>query len=245
MTYVLSDIHGKLRRFRSILEQIRPGPEDTLYVLGDVIDRHPDGIRILQALTASPFVRMIPGNHEDMMLSALTMRVDPDDYWSVQMRRDALTLWYHNGGRVTHDAMDQLDGAERREIFRFLRSLPNEYRVTVNGRTYLLVHGAPRELCPVGEDQHEFTVWERLTVDALMPEGVTVIFGHTPTLEYQPDNPLKILDGNRMFGIDCGSGFPDGWPERGRLACLRLEDNEIGIRRKYHPDKGKLAVCDY
>lgn len=244
MTYVLSDIHGNLRLYREIMEQINLQPEDTIYVLGDVIDRHPDGITILEELMAMPNTKLLLGNHEDMMLSALTMRVDPDDYWSVQMRRDALTLWYHNGGRVTHDAMDQLDGAERREIFRFLRSLPNEYRVTVNGRTYLLVHGAPRELCPGGEDQHEFTVWERLTVDALMPEGVTVIFGHTPTLEYQPDNPLKIWYGNRMIGIDCGSGFPDGWPERGRLACLRLEDNEIGIRRKYHPDQGKLAVCD-
>ena len=244
MTYVLSDIHGNLRLYREIMEQINLQPEDTIYVLGDVIDRHPDGITILEELMAMPNAKLLLGNHEDMMLSALTMRVDPDDYWSVQMRRDALTLWYHNGGRVTHDAMDQLDGAERREIFRFLRSLPNEYRVTVNGRTYLLVHGAPRELCPVGDDPHEFTVWERLTVDALMPEGVTVIFGHTPTLEYQPDNPLKIWYGNRMIGIDCGSGFPDGWPERGRLACLRLEDNEIGIRRKYRPDQGKLAVCD-
>ena len=244
MTYVLSDIHGNLRLYREIMEQINLQPEDTIYVLGDVIDQHPDGITILEELMAMPNAKLLLGNHEDMMLSALTMRVDPDDYWSVQMRRDALTLWYHNGGRVTHDAMDQLDGTERREIFRFLRSLPNEYRVTVNGRTYLLVHGAPRELCPGGEDQHEFTVWERLTVDALMPEGVTVIFGHTPTLEYQPDNPLKIWYGNRMIGIDCGSGFPDGWPERGRLACLRLEDNEIGIRRKYHPDQGKLAVCD-
>ena len=62
MTYVLSDIHGHLRRFRSVLEQIRPGPEDVLYVLGDVIDRHPDGIRLLTALMASPYVRMIPGN---------------------------------------------------------------------------------------------------------------------------------------------------------------------------------------
>ena len=34
--------------------------------------------------------------------------------------------------RVMHDATDQLDGAERRKIFRFLRSLPNEYSLTVN-----------------------------------------------------------------------------------------------------------------
>ena len=39
MIYVLSDIHGQKRRFESIMKQINLQPEDTLYVLGDVIDR--------------------------------------------------------------------------------------------------------------------------------------------------------------------------------------------------------------
>ena len=224
MTYVLSDIHGNLRLFREMKERIGLLPEDTLFVLGDVIDRYPDGIDILRELMGMPNVRMIRGNHEEMMLSALTMRVDPDDLWSVRMRREALSLWYYNGGRVTHDAMDRLSGAERREVFRYLRSLPSEYRVEVNGAAYLLVHGAPRECCPDGEDPDEFTVWERIPAGAVMPEGVTVIFGHTPTSEYQDANPLRIWRGERRIGIDCGCGFPEDWPERGRLACLRLDD---------------------
>lgn len=45
MIYVMSDIHGQKRRFDSIMKQIKLQPEDTLYVLGDVIDRNPDGIK--------------------------------------------------------------------------------------------------------------------------------------------------------------------------------------------------------
>ena len=41
MNYVMSDIHGNKRRFDSIMEQINLRPEDHLYVIGDVIDRHP------------------------------------------------------------------------------------------------------------------------------------------------------------------------------------------------------------
>ena len=104
MIYVMSDIHGNRRRFDSIMDQIQLQPEDKLYVIGDVIDRHPDGITILRKLMAMPNAKMLLGNHEDMMLSALTMRVDPDDLWSVRMRREALSRWYYNGGRVTHDA---------------------------------------------------------------------------------------------------------------------------------------------
>lgn len=40
MIYVMSDIHGHEGRFDSILKQIDLQPEDTLYVLGDVIDRN-------------------------------------------------------------------------------------------------------------------------------------------------------------------------------------------------------------
>ena len=50
MTYVLSDIHGNMANFKSILKQIDLQPEDTLYVLGDVIDRYPDGIRIIRMI---------------------------------------------------------------------------------------------------------------------------------------------------------------------------------------------------
>ena len=72
MIYVLSDIHGNMENFKSILKQIDLQPEDTLYVLGDVIDRYPDGIKIIRMIMAMPNVKMLLGNHEYMMLVALT-----------------------------------------------------------------------------------------------------------------------------------------------------------------------------
>ena len=53
MVYVLSDIHGNERRFNSIMKQINLQHEDTLYVLGDVFDRHPGGIRLLRRIMAT------------------------------------------------------------------------------------------------------------------------------------------------------------------------------------------------
>ena len=94
MIYVMSDIHGHKRRFDSVMKQIDLQPEDTLYVLGDVIDRNPDGIKILRQIMAMPNVRMVLGNHELMMLDALYYPPPeteewPDDYYS---RKQA--LWY-------------------------------------------------------------------------------------------------------------------------------------------------------
>ena len=57
MIYVMSDIHGNSKRFDSILNQINLQPEDTLYILGDVVDRYPDGIRILRRIMKMPNVK--------------------------------------------------------------------------------------------------------------------------------------------------------------------------------------------
>ena len=75
-TYVMSDIHGNAERFNSIINQIELKPEDSLYVLGDVIDRYPDGIRILRLLMSLPNVKLLLGNHEYMMLEALDYHAD-------------------------------------------------------------------------------------------------------------------------------------------------------------------------
>ena len=76
MIYVLSDIHGRLDRFEKMLRMIDLQDSDTLYILGDVIDRGKDGIRILQKITEMPNVKMLLGNHEYMMMKALGSRME-------------------------------------------------------------------------------------------------------------------------------------------------------------------------
>ena len=116
MIYVLSDVHGNKRRFQSILDQIRLHPEDKLYILGDVVDRHPHGIEIIQWVMNQPNVFMLLGNHEFMMVNALYPGVLP---WNRTECYEELGLWYRNGGYVTHDAFKKLTQQERDEIFRF------------------------------------------------------------------------------------------------------------------------------
>ena len=102
MIYVLSDIHGQQQRFDSILEIINLQPEDMLYILGDVIDRNPDGIRILRRIMAMPNARMILGNHELMMLDALYYPVEePGPQWDDYHHHRRLSLWYRNGSQAS------------------------------------------------------------------------------------------------------------------------------------------------
>lgn len=229
MIYVLSDIHGHRRRFDSVMKQIGLQPEDTLFVLGDVIDRNPDGVRILRQLMKMPNVKMLLGNHEFMMLEALEALKEPPP----AKERSALSLWYRNGGEITHNHLKHIRKELRQEIFDYLNDLPLSYEVEVNGEKFRLVHGAPEELFYGYDgyryrDERECAVWMRLKPRTELPAGSTVIFGHTPTIEYQDDPILRIYHGDHRIGIDCGCAYAmsveNGVVFCGRLACLRLDD---------------------
>ena len=234
MTYVLSDIHGNMPNFKSILKQIDLQPEDTLYVLGDVIDRYPDGIRILRMIMAMPNAKMLLGNHEHMMLAALTK-----SGLEIQTARERshsdhdLMLWYRNGGALTHNYLKYIRKSLRQEIFSYLENLPLNIDIEVNGIKYKLVHASPTENYDLYDNRSyygslaKFAVWERWNQCHPVPEGYILVFGHTPTSCFHKDNPLTIWYCDEAIGIDCGSGFPkteNAYLEKGRLACLRLDD---------------------
>ena len=231
MTYVLSDIHGQKRRWESILKQIDFQPEDTLYVLGDVIDRGPDGIRILRQIMSMPNAKMLLGNHELMMLKALYHPIPEEDEWPELTTQRRLRLWYNNGGDITHDYLKRIRKTIRTEIFEYLDRLPHCTEIEVNGNRFVLAHAAPAYEYPIYaykyESEREFSVWKRHRFFAKCNDHM-VIFGHTSTAHYQPENPLSIFYQNGWIGIDCGSYYReegDPWSGRfGRLACLRLDD---------------------
>ena len=235
MIYVLSDIHGNERRFHSILKQIDLRSEDTLYILGDVIDRHPCGIRILRRIMSMPNAKMLLGNHEYMMLRALGCPYEADDpACPLVEKEDALEHWYENGGKVTHDYWKRLRKSLRKEMIDYLRALPVNIDIELNGKAYKLVHSAPLEEYgnfPGYPSPVFFAVWKRWRRFDQFAGDYTMIFGHTPTDHYRHEAPNKIWysrRGSRCIGIDCGSGYPEEYPysRYGRLACLRLDDGK-------------------
>lgn len=214
MIYVMSDVHGCEARYRDILKQIHLTSEDHLYILGDVIDRAPGGLHILRDTMKKPNITLLLGNHEHMMLQALTQPGTEKE----------MARWYWNGGDLTHRPFKHCSKAYREEVLSYIRDLPLNIEITVNGTDYLLVHGAPVETYQPELSRYDnevmHAVWTRLTVDDPLPEGKTVIFGHTATRKYGVYPSWRIYHGNNRIGIDCGCAYGS----RGRLGCLRLDD---------------------
>lgn len=208
--YCVSDIHGDYEKFEKLLDKIQFTDNDTMYVIGDVVDRGKEPIKLLIKVMNTPNIILLEGNHEEMMQLAL----DP-----IHEKR-VMHIWKWNGGENTFRQFIRLEKELRENILDYLANLPDHIEITVGGKQFYLVHGCPSEI-------HSTRIWERVDKDedyTHLNIG-TVIFGHTPTLMYMDidkNDYLRIFHGKGAIGIDCGCGHK--MIENRRLACLRLDD---------------------
>ena len=126
--YVMGDIHGEADRFHAMLERIHLSEEDTLILLGDVIDRGPDGIALLLEIMEMPNAIMLLGNHEYMMLQYLS-----PDATGIEIRR-----WNKNGNAPTLAAYLKQKGKVQQRIIAYLRSIPTYLDIEVAGKRFYM-----------------------------------------------------------------------------------------------------------
>ena len=223
-TYCLSDIHGMRDVYHKMLEKIRFSPEDTLYIIGDVVDRGPFGIELLEEIMDTPNVTLLLGNHELMLL----------EYYSEGAGETEISRWDRNGNVMTKAAFAARDPGQQGRILSYIRELPVRLELTVGQRKFCLLHGYP------GKTAFR-TVWNRPTgKEKKSPvEDAVLIIGHTPVpsvlcsaagaeeryfmdLERRGDS-VKILHTPAFIDIDCCCGHR---VVGSNLACLRLDDME-------------------
>ena len=230
MVYAVSDIHGCYDKYRKLLKKIHFGSEDTLYVLGDVIDRGPDGFKALLDMAQRPNVVNLLGNHEAMALDALSAVLNAleqgRDAALTENAADAVELWFYNGGEPSLTDFIQLDGKEAKTVLEYMQEMPLYQEVEVGERRFVLVHGGLEGFSPekpLSEYKQEDILWARPELHTVYYPDKYVIFGHTPVqlLGIDAGAQVKICRRGMWMDIDCGCVFSDG-----RLGCLCLDTLE-------------------
>ena len=64
MIYAVSDLHGCYDAYINLLERLRVTSDDSLYILGDIVDRSSDGRKIVLDLINRENVFCCRGNHD-------------------------------------------------------------------------------------------------------------------------------------------------------------------------------------
>lgn len=226
MTYVMSDIHGCFREYCEMLEKLAFSNSDTLYIVGDVVDRGPQVAELLEDIMARDNVRLLAGNHEYMGLRVLGrvckkggLTAALDDFSEDDIK--SCFLWMNDGGSQTLSQLQRGGDAAFRRAAEFLAELPLYEEVSAGGREYVLVHAGLEPFQP-GKPLDEYSPAELLFHRAdysrpYFPDRHTVT-GHTPTFFSGGDG--HILHRNRHIAIDCGCVYGC------RLGAYRLETGE-------------------
>ncbi len=213
--YVTSDLHGMtLGDFKKMTELCGFCEDDTLYILGDVIDRRNDGgVELLCYIMEQKNIIMLLGNHEDMLgdcAAALGYVSEADAEKVGRKPRTALGEYLGNGGDVTVEALNALGHNKAEKIINYIYSLPLYAELSVGGKKYLLVHTGPGGF-DTSKTLTDYTkyelIWNRPSYNDRFYEDKTVIFGHTPTVYYGKEHKGKILHRPTWINIDAGAAY--------------------------------------
>ena len=221
-TLAVGDIHGASAALDALLAVVQPTPADLLVFLGDYVDRGPDSKAVVDRLIAFSRERecvFLLGNHESMFLDFIGWR-KPEYFGG-----DAFLM---NGGDRTLASYGYFDAADPDPLafelpaghVEFFRGMRLHHREG----DYLFVHaGVGRGLLAEKDLEYalrrarcEDLLWDRATFDLPHELGVTVVYGHTPSADFE-------VRWNRPWSIGIDTGAVYG----GRLTAIRLPDEAV------------------
>ncbi|MGN0619906.1 MAG: metallophosphoesterase [Ruminiclostridium sp.] len=225
MTYVMSDIHGMYEKYMKMLELIGLSGEDTLYILGDVVDRGDKPTEVLLDMMKRPNVYPVMGNHEIMALDTMDIMLGGIEGADLPVPvEEYIADWLKNGGATTIEGFAGLSYSDRLNVIDYISDFSPFEAVDIGEKSFIMVHAGFDNFSPgrkLSDYSIEELVWHRPNplVRYFEGESIYVVAGHTPT--FIMGGEASIIKENGNIFIDCGA-----CSEKGRLACLCLETME-------------------
>ncbi|MGG0185912.1 metallophosphoesterase family protein [Bacillus rhizoplanae] len=225
---VISDIHGELEKFEKLLEKVEYNPKnDQLILLGDYVDRGPNAKevieKVMQLKEGGAFA--LKGNHEDMMIKALT--TEEGKFWNHWVKRNGGDQTLHSYGFSESDIAvseeefirPQLQSEVLEQHIEFIKELDHY----IETDDYIFVHAGVQPMTPVSETDAYTLMWIRDEFHNGYTGEKVVVFGHTETkiLHGNNENCSVYFGNNRIIGIDGGAVYG------GQLNCLELTSQKI------------------
>ena len=237
MTYVMSDLHGCYDQYSQMLKKISFSDNDTLYVLGDVVDYGEKPIEILRDMSMRANVIPILGNHEyaafeilkQLCLVDITpngINKKPGSDIDLDTFVFEVQVWHDIGGEPTMKGFGQLPEDERDFFLEYLEEFSLYEMIKVNGSKYLLTHiGLPKGATRgnLGRyDAYDFVATPDTDIDYRKKyfDDITIVTGHKPTFHIGEEHRGKVFRENNHLAIDTGGAFGECF------ACVCLETQE-------------------
>ncbi len=217
-----TDIHGCIASFEALLDQVKPNKKDSLFFLGDYIDRGPDSKAVLDKLLELQRkgfrLTCLMGNHDLELLYSLT---------DARRRQFWLERW---GGDKTLESFAVETPADIPAIYLdFIKKLPWVHCED----DYILVHAGlnfynedPLQPHP---DMLILRNWH-LSTDYEWLGKRKIIHGHSPATREQIFEQYEVLDDFKILDIDAGC-YAVHIPGLGHLCAFDMTNKELYFQK--------------
>ncbi|MBD5452335.1 MAG: hypothetical protein HDR25_06810 [Lachnospiraceae bacterium] len=233
MNYVIGDIHNEVKKLNSILEQIQPGHDDKVIVLGELFDRggdEADPVGVYFTLTGLQGQYIwIRGNHDQWLADYI------EKYFSLSERkRLKMGSYPYNSFGLIKQRITETDMLNLADL---IHHLPLQEEIDIDGKKFLMAHAMTSY--PSLKESKNYYMMGNWELEAFFLEGIDgyiSLCGHTPTSNilwkkeggYLGKDWHSIWRNNKenVYLLDCGCGFVSG-----KLACICLETGECFYSR--------------
>ena len=229
--WVIPDIHGCAVTLKTLFEDhIKPTAGDTIYFLGDYIDRGPGSKEVLDFimdLQQGP-VNVVPliGNHEEYMLKTFYADRERGSFLGVRTKTGIQKNWEMNGGAETLKSLEIRWPSEiPMKYIDWISTLPLYQEVD----RFLLVHAGFNFEADDPFSDRQAMLW---TKDyEIKPEKIgykTIVHGHVPVSLEFIDRTIKAAE-QPFIDLDNGVYLTrlDGY---GNLIALELTEMKYVVQ---------------
>ena len=141
MTYVVSNLYGRLDKYEKLIKKINLKESDTLYILGNIVDHGEQSIELVNELSAQYNVYSVLGEHDYkayLLLSEFDRILKEGGAPSASFSREMIA-WAQDGGQATLEAFKGADADSKEGFLDYLSDLPVFEEVTLkNGKEFVL-----------------------------------------------------------------------------------------------------------
>jgi serine/threonine protein phosphatase 1 len=205
-----------------MLDKIKLTDKDILYILGDIVDRGPEGMKIIIDLIQRKNVITLRGNHDHEAMIFLKYLIMPNDGYVVDEIAEVFQLWMLDGGNTTYHSFMELSDTDKRAVIGYLRGLPIFKKIIVGTQYYFLSHTVPEKdkmLDFNNCNMYDFLMGEPDYKEKYYDDMI-IVTGHTPTGFIDEASLGKLWKGNNHIAVDCGAVFDHP------LGCICLDTQE-------------------
>ena len=226
MTFVASNLYGRMDKFEKLIKKINLKDSDILYILGNIVDFGENSIELVNELSAQYNVYTVLGEHDYkayLLLSEFDRIIREGGAPSLNFSKEMIE-WCQNGGQSTLESFKDADADEKEGFLDYLSDLPVFEEVTLKNDKEFVLTCRGIDNFDKNTDLYDYELDDfmngYLDIEKTYFDNKTMVVGYVDYEHTPAGRAGKVNSKNNNIALACDMSENDD------VVCVCLETNE-------------------